>query len=165
MGKKSELNEPFDLIDMSESDSIPKGKIVQFANRSITSPTILSRLNKTYDFLRVSIIDKILKVLAPNRENNPKTGGALFLSFSFISEISSGGSQDISVPVVVSSTVIFLTIGGEDELLKFKLEGFRMIGSDPTIVLGWINGWAKGIFVCLSVRTATCAFSNSILKK
>ena len=167
MGKKSELNEPFDLIDMSESDSIPKGKIVQFANRSITSPTILSRLNKTYDFLRVSIIDKILKVLAQNRENNTKTGGSLFLSFSFISEISSGGSQDISVPAVVSSAVIFLTIGGEDELLKFKLEGFRMIGfdPDPTIVLGWINGWAKGIFVCLSVRTATCVFSNSILKK
>ena len=57
MGQK--WNEPFDLIDKSESDSIPNGKIVQFAIRSITSPTILSRLNKTYDFSRINMIDLI----------------------------------------------------------------------------------------------------------
>ena len=102
--------------------------------------------------------------MAANRETKPKTEALLFLPFFFISEISSGGSQDISVPAVVSSAVIFLTMGGEEELLKFKLEGFKMIGfdPDPTVVLG--KGWAKGIFVCLSVRTATCVFSNSILK-
>ena len=61
MGQK--WNEPFDLIDKSESDSIPNGKIVQFAIRSITSPTILSRLNKTYDFWRVNMINKSFRCL------------------------------------------------------------------------------------------------------
>ena len=63
MGKTDGLNEPLDLIDKSESDSIPNGKIVQFAIRSITSPTILSRLNKTYDFWRVNMINKSFRRL------------------------------------------------------------------------------------------------------
>ena len=187
MGQK--WNEPFDLIDKSEIDSIPNGKIVQFAIRSITSPTILSRLNKTYDFWRINMINNFINRLiqknAPeyprycrHRMRRRRTAdelGNIMISVSFISEISSGGSQEISVPAGVSSAVIFLTIGGnltgKDELLKFKFDGLSIIGlvgsAPPMVDLGWLwaSVWAKCNFVGLSVLTATCVLSNSILKK
>ena len=99
------------------------------------------------------------------------TSTELFLSL--ISEISSGGSHEISVPAAVSSAVIFRTqFGGNEELLKFRFDGFSMIGlvdptdsTDPTV--GWVDlgrDWVECILFGFSVRTATCVLSNSILK-
>ena len=93
------------------------------------------------------------------------TSMELFLSL--ISEISSGGSHEISVPAAVSSAVIFRTqFGGNEELLKFRFDGFSMIGLvDPTV--GWVDlgrDWVECILFGFSVRTATCVLSNSILK-
>ena len=85
-----------------------------------------------------------LRSLKGGPKRTPDELGNIMISVSFISAISSGGSQEISVPAGVSSAVIFLTIGGnltgKDELLKFKFDGLSIIGLvdpvPPTIDLG-----------------------------